>query len=473
MPRGFIRPRARTDLLLPDSCPNMHRLWPFLLCLCCCLLAVAVWTSSKSQLPTLPDASGAVETANYLRALRESWTDQASPAVANLNATDQALSTRTEIHTTSGQSEIALAPTLAEALPMRPRSEQVGSLAPANQTENQDPPDLVDSPKTKRLAVAERTSSETRVSIIQRTAPRVTSPNQFVESAPADSWELTAQELQVAGVHLNYGKALARKGATASARSEFLNALTVIAQSRDLRKGGKDHVTALNQAVLALAEAEDFFPKPEKSNLDADVATVSAGHLCRILDPTMAKQLTRPEALSAYQDFARRNLQEACGRNWLASETFYALGRLHNLLGLADPAQQPCELSKSLTFHQAALEADGNNFASANELGVLIARQGQLEDAKRLLIQSVTLSPRRETWTNLATVHQRLGETRLAQLAATEAKILAEQSAKSNASPLIRLVAPTEFEALPSDQDSGPVERTAQNSNESPNPPLR
>jgi hypothetical protein len=73
----------------------------------------------------------------------------------------------------------------------------------------------------------------------------------------------------------------------------------------------------------------------------------------------------------------------------------------------------------------------------------------------------------------LATVHQRLGEARLAQLAASEAKTLVERTAQANASPLIRLVAPAEFETIPNDQDSGPVERTVQNSNEARNPPLR
>lgn len=452
----------------------MHRLWPICLSLCCCLLAVAVWTSSKSPIPALPDASEAIETAQYLKALRAGWTDPISLTEVGQEPSQQALSkSRTELGAKVGEPALSLAPTLAEALPTRRSFDREAEIPHRSYPETAEPAELVAGQMTEQLELVEQTSAESRVSIMQRPKPFGVGSNHPTSIDSPDRWELTAQELQVAAAHLNYGKTLARKGATASARSEFLNALTVIAQSRDLRKGGKDHVTALNQAILALTEAEDFFAQPGKSNLDADVSTVSAGHLSRILDPTMAKQLPRPEALHAYQAFARRNLEEACGHNWLASETFYALGRLHNLLGLADPAQQPCELSKSLTFHQAALAADSNNFASANELGVLLARQGQLEDAKRLLIHSVSLSPRRETWTNLATVHQRLSETNLAQLAATEAKILSEQTAKTNASPLIRLVAPTEFEAIPSDQDAGPVERTVEKSNSLPNPPLR
>jgi|694.fasta_scaffold53488_3 tetratricopeptide (TPR) repeat protein len=450
----------------------MHRLWLVSLSLCCCLLAVAIWTSSKSQRPPLADASEVLEAARYLKALRENWEDRTAETQAEFAKADQFLDAPRGLEL-SGTPVKAITPTLAQPLPNRLSSGQENRTTPSYQSGTQDQAEFVASEMTPYLAAVERTSAETRVSIMHRPKPITASSSQSTAVNSAEPWELTAQELQVASTHLSYGKTLARKGATASARNEFLNALAVIAQSRDLRLGGKDHVNALNQAVLALAEAEDLFGKPGSSNLDADVATVSAGHLSRILDPAVAKQLTRADALNAYQEFARRNLQAACGRNWLASETFYALGRLHNLLSLADPAQQPCELSKSLTFHQAALSADANNFASANELGVLLARQGQLEEAKRLLIHSVTLSPRRETWTNLATVHQRLGETRLAQLAAGEAKSLVERTSQANASPLIRLVAPAEFETIPNDQDSGPVERNVQNTNEARNPPLR
>lgn len=453
----------------------MQRLWLISLSLCCCLLAAAIWTSSKSQLPPLADASEVLEAARYLKALRESWEDREPEKQTEFAKADQFLAAPRGLEL-SGRPLRAITPTLAQPLSNRLSPRHESRMTPSEQGEQsgtQDQAELVASEMTPPQAAVERTSAETRVSIMQRPRPIPASSSQSTASNSPEPWELTAQELQVASTHLSYGKTLARKGATASARNEFLNALAVIAQSRDLRLGGKDHVNALNQAVLALAEAEDLFGKPGSSNLDADVATVSAGHLSRILDPAVAKQLTRVDALNAYQEFARRNLQEACGLNWLASETFYALGRLHNLLSLADPAQQPCELSKSLTFHQAALAADANNFASANELGVLLARQGDLEEAKRLLIHSVRLSPRRETWTNLATVHQRLGEPRLAELAAAEAKTLAVRTAQANASPLIRLVAPAEFETIPNDQDSGPVERTVQNSNEARTPPLR
>lgn len=450
----------------------MHRLWLIALSLCCCLLAVAIWTSSKSQLPPLADATAVLEAARYLRALRASWTEQAEFPESERLAAEQALSSSLDL---SGerQPEKASAPTLAEPLPTRFLTVPETEAKEHPRSEMQQPAEFVASEMVPNLAAVERTSAEARVSIMQRPLPSDANSIQSTPANSSDYWELTAQELQVASTHLSYGKTLARKGATASARNEFLNALAVVAQSRDLRLGGKDHVTALNQAVLALTEAEGLFAKPGSSNLDADVSTAAAGHLSRILDPAMAKQLTRAEALDAYQDFARRNFHEACGRNWLASETFYALGRLHNLLSLADPAQQPCELNKALTFHQAALNADSNNFASANELGVLLARQGQLENAKRLLIHSVTLNPRRETWTNLATVHQRLGETTLARLAADEAKTLGERTVQASASPLIRLVAPSEFEAIPNDQDSGPAERTVQHPNEARNPPLR
>ena len=61
---------------------------------------------------------------------------------------------------------------------------------------------------------------------------------------------------------------------------------------------------------------------------------------------------------------------------------------------------------------------------AANELGVLFARYGQLPDARRLLVYSVTVHPHAEGWQNLAVVHSRLGETDLAKRAEHEHQAL-------------------------------------------------
>jgi tetratricopeptide (TPR) repeat protein len=53
-------------------------------------------------------------------------------------------------------------------------------------------------------------------------------------------------------------------------------------------------------------------------------------------------------------------------------------------------------------------------------LGVLLARSGQLEEARDLLKQSLRVNPATQSWANLAKVHARLNEPQLAQLAKAE-----------------------------------------------------
>lgn len=446
----------------------MNRFWFASLSLSCCLLAAAIWTSSGGRTPPA-DVSWEAEQAS------QSWADLRAKFSGAAGSTED--DSRASHPEQPQLPSLAVAPTLATPIDARDLSgaerEPIGTEFPSTQPLAE----LVASDfasSSSRQAI-ERTSAESRVSVLNKTPdPPLPAPEPPTSNLELGAWELSPQELQVANSHLSYGKTLARKGATASGRSEFLNALAVIAQSRDLRMGGKQHVAALNLAVLAITEADDFYATSGSSNLETDVAIVSAGHLSRILTRAETQQSSRAEALAAYHRFASEQLQLACGENWLASETFHSLGRLHSLLGLADLAQQPRELTKSITFHQAALRADSKNFASANELGVLLARQGQLDDAKRLLLHSLSLSPRRETWTNLATVHQRLGEARLAQLATSEAKLLAErQERTAAATPLIRMVAPAEFDAVPDTQDAGPAERPARSAAESQNSQMR
>ena len=71
---------------------------------------------------------------------------------------------------------------------------------------------------------------------------------------------------------------------------------------------------------------------------------------------------------------------------------------------------------------------------SANELGVLLARSGRLEQSKLLFERSLMAQPTVRTWQNLAETHRRLGETDFANQAAAEVQILASNPAPSGVS---------------------------------------
>ena len=73
------------------------------------------------------------------------------------------------------------------------------------------------------------------------------------------------------------------------------------------------------------------------------------------------------------------------------------------------------QTGQAIALFRAALIAGPQNYQAANELGVMLAENGQLELARDLLIRSVAVSPQVTTWKNLAVVHKRAGEGDLAK----------------------------------------------------------
>ena len=57
---------------------------------------------------------------------------------------------------------------------------------------------------------------------------------------------------------------------------------------------------------------------------------------------------------------------------------------------------------------------DQTNSLAINELGVLLARCGQLEDAAQVLTQGLSIAPQPQMWHNLAMIHEKLGNAALA-----------------------------------------------------------
>ena len=110
----------------------------------------------------------------------------------------------------------------------------------------------------------------------------------------------------------------------------------------------------------------------------------------------------------------------AVGCNVVASETLQCLGKLSTVAAGHVSTSGRLDIAKAIVYHRAALTSNPDNFMSANELGVLLARSGRLEDAKQLFKRSLRINSIPQAWINLAKVHARLGEQRLAQLAKSE-----------------------------------------------------
>lgn len=264
-----------------------------------------------------------------------------------------------------------------------------------------------------------------------------------VESAKA---QLTESVAQAAAHHIEYGKSLSRRGAVFAARQEFFAALAMIAHDHDSQVGGTDHGTALRRGVQAIREAGDFLADDAENQIGLNVRHVIETHSTQIISQREADDIVPVEAMQRYFSFAQQQLTFAGGHNVVSAEALFCLGKLHSAMAQHQPEQ--LDVAKAIVYHRASLENDPRNYRSANELGVLLARSGQLEKSRDLLKKSLTIRPATRAWQNLAAVHQRLGEQQLAQLAASESAITANQELTVASSSPIRWLPAGEFNAL-------------------------
>jgi tetratricopeptide (TPR) repeat protein len=212
-----------------------------------------------------------------------------------------------------------------------------------------------------------------------------------------------------------HAMSLAARGAHFSARAEFIQVLRAVAQALDAQSGGQHHSQALGLGLRALEEADDFIPRGSQLESDLDIPGLIAAHRTPVLQYAGGDDRAPLEALEHYYEFAQQQLALAGGREPAAARALFGLARLQPLLD--GSRQQGTSDAKMIALLQAALMVDRQHFAAANELGVLLARYGQLERARDVLQQSAAAAARVEIWHNLAVVHQRLGEAEQARTA--------------------------------------------------------
>ncbi|MFK7767603.1 MAG: tetratricopeptide repeat protein [Mariniblastus sp.] len=260
------------------------------------------------------------------------------------------------------------------------------------------------------------------------------------------SMAISESAAQQAVHHIEYGKSLSRRGASFAAKQEFYSALRVIARANDANIGGTNFSEALGRAILIMKEAEDFVVKNPASEVSLDVTRVIDSHRSDVVTLEQAATLTPAEAMQKYYTVAEEQLDFAGGRNVVASEAFFCLGKLQTALMRTQTVPGQLDAAQSIVFHQVALNSNSNHHRSANELGVLLAQTGQLKRATKLFKQSLKAQPTTQAWQNLAKTHTRLGEQNLAQLAQSEA-FVASQVQVANSSAGIQWMPTTQFNA--------------------------
>ena len=255
-----------------------------------------------------------------------------------------------------------------------------------------------------------------------------------------------------------HGMSLAGRGAYFSARSEFIQALRLIAQALDQESPGTQHGQQLAAGLRALEEAKDFVPPGSQLEADLDLASIVAAHQTPVLKHAGLTPTNTLAALQDYYTYAQEQLASASGHEPAASLALFGLGKIHLLLAGQTTPTSRLEQPKAMVFHRAALLVDPANFRAANELGVLLAKCGQLEAAKEVLQQSALTSPQAEAWHNLAVVHERLGETAQAQQARREWQLLssgvAARRTPVNDAP-VQWLDPKQFASVSAGQEQG------------------
>jgi tetratricopeptide (TPR) repeat protein len=203
------------------------------------------------------------------------------------------------------------------------------------------------------------------------------------------------------------GYALAERGALYAAQTEFVQVLRRIAQAKDAAAGSDEHSRALAAGLRALDEAEDFVPAGIQLEAELDVSVVSSSHRTPVLRDGRFNVLPH-EAAALYHSYAERQLAQAVTGEQAGSMALHGLGKIYALLAARndDDAQFT---QRALAIYSAALAAREDNHLAANELGVLMCRNGRAAEATRLFERTIDAAPSALAYHNLAVAQRKLG----------------------------------------------------------------
>ncbi len=182
------------------------------------------------------------------------------------------------------------------------------------------------------------------------------------------------------------GRALGLKRRRLLGDGKFLSALQLIADALDAHHNTQFHSRALSCGAIALREADDFGHPDTAPAGDADPITLASSHVTPILKEAHRGSVTRLQALQLYYSYATTQFSAAVGGIPEAANAIYYLGRLQPFLGGSVERNALLAEPKALALEQAALSVDPRNYRAANELGVLLARCGQYEPARKALL---------------------------------------------------------------------------------------
>ena len=308
----------------------------------------------------------------------------------------------------------------------------------------------------------------------QRVQPQTANPQtppqtpSVKESGPRYSWLLEGQAgmpadsscrsfqleriARQADILTRHGFSLANRGAYYSARAEFVKALRLVAQGLDVEHQTSVHGRALGAGLRALRESDDFIPSGSQLESDLDLQAIISSHQTPVLKLSQPRTLTSLEALRRYFGFAQYQLAVASGREIAGSMALHAMAKLYASSDENSTISVLSAKPKAMTCFQAAMVSYPQNYMASNDLGVLLANSGCLEDARKILESSVETCPHSTSWRNLAVVYRQLDLPELAQQAQQNQQLIHQREVARRESvspgatdPRVFWISPEEF----------------------------
>lgn len=246
-----------------------------------------------------------------------------------------------------------------------------------------------------------------------------------------------------ASERVHHGFQLAQRGAFYSAKTDFIAALQLVASANDAQRSTRFYGRALVAGLDAMKEAGDF-SRHNPREPEIDVARIVAGHKTTVLKNIDTQDMSPVQAAGRYYSYAQEQLTAAAAQELSASMALYGLGKIALATDDARRTLQIERTAQAMTLYQASLMTSPQNFRSANELGVLLAENGNYERARDMLVRSATQAPHAVTLNNLSVVHARLGQAQLAESARQRADELAAAGQLGNA-PAVKWIGTEEF----------------------------
>jgi hypothetical protein len=220
---------------------------------------------------------------------------------------------------------------------------------------------------------------------------------------------------------------LAQRGATYSANLEFREVISLCALELDAREGVTTHRDAMRQGLIALDEADEISGHRIDWSDAADVRLATAGHSTPVLHGNVPPGADAIQVVQLYYSYAEERLALACQGLPGASVAYYGWART-----FVQPGTRYVHAAgKEAMLQRVALRVAPQNVLAGNELGVLLAQHGHLDEAESLFKQCVATDATPEAWQNLGAVYARKGNVEASRAAMSEgSKLAASQNAR-------------------------------------------